>query len=134
MPSATPSISTPSRHRLVDYYYQRFVRAGARLSEADKTTLKALNEEDASLSAKYISLLLDAAKAAALVVGDVKELAGLSKDEIDAAALAAKARGLEGKWLIPLLNTTQHPMLPSLTNRATREKLFRASCDAHRAW
>ena len=59
----------PESPRLVEYYYQRFVRAGARLSEADKTTLKALNEQDASLSAKYISQLLDATKDAALVVG-----------------------------------------------------------------
>jgi peptidyl-dipeptidase Dcp len=117
----------PESSRLVEYYYLRFVRSGARLSDADKTSLKALNEQDASLSAKYISLLLNAAKAAALVVGDASELAGLSTDELETAALAAKSRGLDGKWLIPLLNTTQHPMLPSLKNRATREKLFRAS-------
>jgi peptidyl-dipeptidase Dcp len=117
----------PESSRLVEYYYQRFVRAGARLSDADKTKLKALNEEDASLSAKYISLLLNAAKEAALVVGDASALAGLSNDELNTAALAAKSRGLDGKWLIPLLNTTQHPLMPSLTNRATREQLFRAS-------
>jgi peptidyl-dipeptidase Dcp len=117
----------PESRHLVEYYLQRFVRAGARLSDTDKTKLKALNEQDAALSAKYISLLLAAAKEAALVVGDVTELAGLSKDEIDAAALAAKSRDLDGKWLIPLVNTTQHPLLASLTNRATREKLFRAS-------
>jgi peptidyl-dipeptidase Dcp len=117
----------PESRHLVEYYHQRFVRAGARLSDADKTKLKALNEQDAALSAKYISLLLDAAKGAALVVGDVAELAGLSKDEIATAAAAAKSRGLDGKWLIPLVNTTQHPMLASLTHRATREKLFRAS-------
>jgi peptidyl-dipeptidase Dcp len=117
----------PESYRLVEYYYQRFVRAGARLSDADKAMLRALNEQDAALSAKYISQLLNAAKDAALVVNDVAELAGLSTDEIAAAVLAAKGRGLDGKWLIPLLNTTQHPMLPSLTNRATREKLFRAS-------
>jgi peptidyl-dipeptidase Dcp len=117
----------PESSRLVEYYYQRFVRAGARLSDADKTKLRALNEEDASLSAKYIRLLLNAAKEAALVVGDAAELAGLSTDELETASLAAKSRGLDGKWLILLLNTTQHPMLPSLTNRATREQLFRAS-------
>jgi peptidyl-dipeptidase Dcp len=123
---ASLTLDAESR-RLVDYYYQRFVRTGARLSAADKKTLMALNEEDAALSAKYISQLLAAAKNAALVVSDVKALDGLSKDDIDAAALAAKERGLEGKWLLPLLNTTQHPMLASLKNRATREQLFKAS-------
>lgn len=113
--------------RLVEYCYREFVRAGARLSDADKTALKALNEEDAALSAKYISMLLDATKDAALVVDDVTALAGLSVDEIATAAEAATARGLHGTWLIPLHNTTQHPLLASLTNRATREGLFRAS-------
>jgi peptidyl-dipeptidase Dcp len=123
---ATLTLDAESRH-LIDFYYERLVRAGARLSESDKTKLKALNEQDAELSAKFATTLLAAAKGAALVVGDAKELAGLSKDEIDGAAAAAKARGLEGKWLLPLVNTTQHPALASLTNRATREKLFKAS-------
>jgi len=122
----TLTLDPESRH-LLEFYHQRFVRAGARLSEADKSALKALNEQDAQLSAKYTTLLLAAAKNAALVVSDAKELAGLSTDEIDGAAAAAKARGLDGKWLIALVNTTQHPLLPSLTSRATREKLFHAS-------
>jgi peptidyl-dipeptidase Dcp len=113
--------------RLADYYYREFVRAGARLSDADKNALQALNEEDAALSAKYISMLLDATKAAALVVDDVTDLAGLSAEEIATAAEAASARGLAGAWLIPLHNTTQHPLLASLTRRATRERLYRAS-------
>ena len=123
----------PESSRLVEYYHRRFVRSGARLSDADKAKLKALNEQDASLSAQYISLLLAAAKAGALVVGDAAELAGLSKDELETAALAAKARGLDGKWLIPLLNTTQQPMLASLENRATRESALPRVVDAHRA-
>ncbi|HSK09940.1 MAG TPA: peptidyl-dipeptidase Dcp [Vicinamibacterales bacterium] len=113
--------------RLAEYYYKRFVRAGARLSEADKTRLKALNEEDASLSAKFTNMLLAAAKAGALVTSNAADLAGLSKEEIQAASEAAKERGLEGRWVIPLQNTTQQPALASLTNRATRERLFDAS-------
>jgi len=117
----------PESRHLLEFYYQRFVRAGARLSDADKTKLKALNEQEAGLIATYTRLLLGAAKGAALAVNDGKELAGLSEDEIAAAAAAATSRGLTGKWLLPLVNTTQHPMLAKLTNRATRERLFRAS-------
>ena len=113
--------------RLVEYYYKRFVRAGAKLSDGDKTRLKALNEQDAALSAKFMNQLMAAAKAGALVTSDVADLAGLPKEAIQAAAEAAKARGLDGRWLIPLRNTTQQPTLPSLTNRATRERLFNAS-------
>jgi len=113
--------------RLAEYYYKRFVRAGARLSDADKTRLKALNEEDATLGAKFTNMLLAAAKAGALVTSNVADLAGLSKDEIQAASEAAKARGFEGQWLIPLQNTTQQPALASLANRAIRQRLFDAS-------
>jgi peptidyl-dipeptidase Dcp len=117
----------PESLRLVEYDFQQFVHAGARLSEADKATLRQLNERDAALSAKFANQLLAAAKAGALVVSDKAELAGLSAGELDAAAQDAKARGLEGKWLIPLQNTTQQPALSSLTDRATRKKLFESS-------
>jgi len=113
--------------RLITYYYQAFVLAGAKLSETDKTNLKKLNEQEASLSAKFSNQLLAAAKAGALVVNDKSELAGLSEGELAAAAQAAKANKLEGKWLLPLQNTTQQPSLQMLSNRTTRQKLFEAS-------
>jgi len=113
--------------RLVEFYYQRFVLSGANLSDAAKDSLKKLNGEEASLDAKYTNQLLAAAKAGALVVSDKAELAGLSDEEIDAAATAAKAAKQPGKWLISLQNTTQQPALQSLTVRATREKLLKAS-------
>ncbi len=113
--------------RLLDVDVQQFVLAGARLSAADQTRLKKLNEEEASLNAKYTNQLLAAANAGALVIGDKAELAGLTAAELDAAASLAKARGLEGKWVLALQNTTQQPLLASLSVRATREKLYRAS-------
>jgi peptidyl-dipeptidase Dcp len=117
----------PQSLRLVDYYYQHFVHAGANLSDADKATLKEMNKEEASLEAKFMNQLLAATKAGALVTSNEADLAGLSKDDLQGAALAAKGRGLEGRWLIPLQNTTQQPLEASLTSRATREKLFEAS-------
>ncbi len=117
----------PETHRLVEYYYQEFEHAGANLSDADKTKLKKLNEEEATLSTKFENLLLNGTKAGALVVNDKSELAGLTPAEIEAAAGAAKARGLDGKWVLPLQNTTQQPALQSLGDRSTREKLFEKS-------
>jgi peptidyl-dipeptidase Dcp len=117
----------PEARRLVEYYHQHFVLAGARLSASDKTTLKTLNEEDATLSARFTNHLLAAAKDGALVVTDKADLAGLTPARLDAAAQAAKARGLDNRWVIPLQNTTQQPDLLSLTNRDTRHKLFDAS-------
>ncbi len=113
--------------RLVTYYYDAFVHAGANLSAKDKTALKALNQKEAALNAEFVKKLLAATKEAALVVDSVDKLAGLSAGEIKAAATDAKDRGLNGKWVLPLQNTTQQPALKSLSNRATREKLFKAS-------
>jgi peptidyl-dipeptidase Dcp len=112
--------------RLLEYQYQQFVMAGAKLSDVDKATLKSLNEQDAALSAKFQNQLLGAAKDAALVVGDKSELEGLSPAELDAAAAVAKDRHLDGKWVISISNTTQQPLLASLASRTTRERLFKA--------
>ena len=112
---------------LVEYYNRNFVRAGANLSEADKSKLRELNQEESKLTTEFQSRLLAATKAGALIIDDVKLLDGMSEGEIAAAAAAAKQRNLEGKWVIPLQNTTQHPAQASLKNRALRERLFIAS-------
>lgn len=117
----------PESLRLAEYYHQKFVMAGAGLSETDKTKLKKLNEEEASLSARFTNQLLAAAKAGALVADDTAALAGLSREQLEAAAQTAKDRGLTGKWVLPLQNTTQQPALQSLTNRDTRQRLFEDS-------
>ena len=117
----------PEPLRLVEWYHQHFILAGARLSAADKATFAKLTEEDATLSTKFTNQLLAAAKAGALVADNAAALAGLSPAQIDAAAQAAKERGLTGKWVLPLQNTTQQPALASLQNRATRQQDFQNS-------
>ena len=117
----------PESLRLVEVDYKDFVHAGAQLSAASKAKLKTLNKEESTLSTQFTNMLLAATKNAALVVDDKSKLAGLSDAEMDAAAVAAKGRGLVGKWVLPLQNTTQQPELQSLTDRATRKALFEAS-------
>jgi len=113
--------------RLLEYYYQEAVLAGAKLNDADKDKLKKLNAELATLTNKFQDQLLAGTKAGALVVDDKAQLAGLSDAQIGSAAKAAESRKLTGKWVIPLQNTTQQPSLQFLTDRATRQKLFEAS-------
>jgi peptidyl-dipeptidase Dcp len=112
---------------LVERYHRNFVRAGAQLSEADKTRLRALNQEASRLTTQFTNRLLAATKAGAVVVTDRAELAGLSEAEVAAAAEAAKQRGMEGRWVLPLQNTTQQPVMASLSNRALRRRIFEAS-------
>ena len=113
--------------RLLQFYKQNFEIAGANLSGADKEKLKQYNQEMASLSTQYSNKLLEARKEGGIIIDNVKELDGLSADEIAAAAADAKTAGKEGKYLLALQNTTQQPVLQNLTNRATREKVFKAS-------
>ena len=118
---------TPEQLYLVERYHQDFVRAGANLSAADQQRVRALNTEESNLTTAFQNKLLAATKAGALVVDDVHELDGLSAGEIAAAADAARQRGMPGKWVIPLQNTTQQPLQAVLKNRALRERLFVAS-------
>ena len=115
--------------QLVEHYYRDFVHAGALLSDPDQATLRAYNQEEASLTTEYRNRLLAASKAGAVVVADRAELKGLGEGELQAAALAAQERGLPGQFLLPLQNTTQQPALASLENRALRERLFKASAE-----
>src|SRR3974390_1647910 len=116
----------PESQRLLKYYYDEFVHAGANLREGEKTQLKKRNEQLAGLSDTFESKLLAATKDGAFEAKDKAALAGLSDAQITAAAEAAKGRKVEG-YVVPLQNTTQQPDLSSLTNRGTRETIFNNS-------
>lgn len=113
--------------RLLQYYRQNFEIAGAALSSQQKNELKEVNQQLAKLETQFSNKLLEARKEGGLLISDVKELDGLSADEIAAAAADAKIAGHDGQYLLALQNTTQQPLLQNLKNRATREKLFKAS-------
>jgi peptidyl-dipeptidase Dcp len=117
----------PEQRQLLEVYYHQFVHAGALLSEPDKSKLRALNGQISTLETAFQQKLVAAAKAGALVVDSPAKLAGLDEGAIAAAAQAAKDRKLDGKWVIPLQNTTQQPTLSSLSDRSTRESLFNQS-------
>jgi peptidyl-dipeptidase Dcp len=113
--------------RLVERYYLDFVRAGALLSDDKKERLKGINAELASLQTDFSQNVLKEVNALAVVVDKREELAGLSENDISAAAAEAKERGLEGKYVLALMNTSDQPALASLENRALRERIHKAS-------
>jgi peptidyl-dipeptidase Dcp len=113
--------------QLLNRYYIDFVRAGARLGAADKARLRDINAELSALTTLFRQNVLKATKAGTVVVDNVAALDGMSAVQIGAAAAAAEARGLAGKWVIALQNTTGQPPLAQLRNRALRERIYRAS-------
>ena len=112
---------------LVERYYRNFVRAGAQLSDADKSTLRALNQEESTLTTQFREKVLADTKDSAVIVNDKADLAGLSDGDVAAAADRAKERGLAGKWVLTLQNTTQQPPLTYLQSAITRRRLLAAS-------
>ena len=117
----------PEAVQLLERYHTQFVRAGARLSDAEKSDLKAINAQISTLTTRFRQNVLKATSDGAVVVDSAAELAGLAAEQVGAAAEAAAARGLAGKWLIALQNTTTQPLLAQLSNRALRDRLFKAS-------
>jgi peptidyl-dipeptidase Dcp len=113
--------------RLLERRYEDFVRAGAALSEAQKVRIREINTEMSKLGTQFTQNVLAEVNDSAIVVDSRDQLKGLSDEQINAASEAAKARKLEGKYVIALLNTTGQPALAQLENRALRERLYKAS-------
>jgi peptidyl-dipeptidase Dcp len=118
---------SPEALMLVKVYHENFVRAGANLPDAKEGRLREINKQLSSLETAFRIKLLAGTKAGALVVDDKAKLDGLSENALSAAAQAANSRGLKGKWVLPLQNTTQQPSLRFLKDRAVRKELFEDS-------
>jgi len=117
----------PESLRLLERYHVLFVRAGAKLSEADKDKLRKLNEQISSLTTQFQQTVLKATNDGAIVVDQASDLDGMPADLVAAAAQAAKTRKLDGKWVLTLMNTTGQPPLAQLKNRELRERIYKAS-------
>jgi peptidyl-dipeptidase Dcp len=115
------------QRQLVERTYREFVRAGALLSDGDKEKLRALNKEQAQLTTSFRRKVLGDTNASAIVVDDKALLDGLPDSDVAAAAATAKERGMEGKWVLALQNTTQQPPNTYLKNRDLRTRLETAS-------
>lgn len=120
---------TAEQTRLVDVYYQRFVRAGAKLTEAQKTKIRSLNEEQSTLTNEFAQRLMRLSKEIAIVVDSKEQLVGLSDSAIRAAAKDAADNGHEGKYQLNITNTTRQPVLAQLENRELRQQVWQASAN-----
>ena len=111
----------PESMRLLEKYYTEFVRGGAALSVPEQQHMKKLNAEIASFEILYSQNILSEVNDLAVIVDTEEELTGLDQALITAAREEAAARDLDGKYVLPLLNTSSQPALASLQNRALRE-------------
>jgi peptidyl-dipeptidase Dcp len=108
-------------------YYEDFRKAGAHLSEAERSKAMEINQRLAELDTKFSQQLLADTNDLGVFVDTAAELDGLSENEIAAAAALAKDKGQDGKYFLAMVNFTGNPMLASLTNRSLREKIMKNS-------
>jgi peptidyl-dipeptidase Dcp len=117
----------PESAYLLERYYKDFVRAGAKLSDADKEKLKKINAELATLQTQFEQNVLKEKNASSVVVDRKEDLSGLSDNQMASVVAAAKAEHKEGKFVIQMQNTTGQPLLGSLQNRQLRERIMQTS-------
>jgi peptidyl-dipeptidase Dcp len=104
--------------------YKSFVRNGASLIPEKKEVLKGLNQELSVLAVQFGQNVLAETNAFRLVVDQLSDLKGLPQSSIDAAAEAAKAAGLDGKWVFTAQKPSWIPFLQYAENRELKKQLY----------
>jgi len=111
--------------RLLLKTYNAFFDKGANLSPRDKERYREITTELNLLELKFNYNILKDENSFELLVSDEKDLAGLPDKIKEAAALEAKSRDKTG-WLFTLAETCYSPFMRNASNRALREKMYRA--------
>ena len=115
----------PGQRRLIENDLRDFRLAGAELAADAKARFKNIEEELASLAARFEDNVLDATNDYALYIDDAADLAGVPMDVLAAAREAAAQDGRSG-WKLTLRMPCYQPVLQYADNRAVRETLYRA--------
>ena len=113
------------QQRLVELRYEHAVRAGAKLSAADKAKVGKINEQLATLFTDFGNKVL-ADENTWIVLESKQDLAGLSPSLVAAYQAAAAERGLDGKWVVVNTRSSVDPFLTSSSRRDLREKVWKA--------
>lgn len=116
---------TPIEQRLCWFYFNNFVRAGARLDATAKLRVAQFNERLATLFANFSQNLLADEADHVLYLKSEADLAGLPEPLRAAAHAAAAARGHGGEWAILNTRSSMDPFLTYADRRDLREKVWR---------
>lgn len=111
--------------KLLEDTYKSFARNGAALSDADKELYRQYTSELSALTLQFGQNALAATNAFALNITDPKQVAELPAFVKEGMAADAKARGEKG-WTVTLQAPSYVPFITYSSNRALKEKLWRA--------
>ena len=115
----------PEEQMLLEKSYNGFIRSGANLSPEDKEKFRAISKELGQLTLQFSQNNLKETNAFRLLLTGKQDLAGLPESAIEAAALAAKERNLEG-WLFTLHAPSYNPFMTYADNRELRKRMYMA--------
>jgi peptidyl-dipeptidase Dcp len=116
---------TAEQQRLTWVIYDRFVRAGAKLSPEAKARVAAINLELAGLFTTFSQNLLADEGDYTLFLKEA-DLEGLPADFRASAAAAAQEKGRKGEYAVLNTRSSMDPFLTYSSRRDLREKVWRA--------
>ncbi|MET0555194.1 MAG: M3 family metallopeptidase [Vicinamibacteria bacterium] len=117
---------TAEQRRLTARLHDRNVRNGAGLGAPEKARLEAIERTLASLSATFSQNVRADEKQPAVVLETEADLDGLPDSARSAAAAAAAARGLAGRWVVPNTRSAVADFLTYSARRDLRQKAWRS--------
>ena len=117
----------PAQRKVIDDALRDFRLSGIALPPEQQSRYKDIQQELASLSAKFSENVLDATQAWTKHLSDAAPLAGLPDSAQALARQAAQQRGLDG-WLLTLELPSYLPVLNYADDRALRQELYDAYC------
>ena len=112
--------------RVLEKIYQQFERGGANLDEEGKAKIRKIDEKLSMLSLSFGNNMLTETNSYKLVIDKEADLAGLPQSVRSAAADAAAAAGMDGKWIFTLHKPSWIPFLQYSEKRELREEVYRA--------
>ena len=113
------------QRRLLEKTYKGFARSGAALSDGDKKIYRELTARLSELSLQFNQNSLAATNAFTLHVPDPAVVGEVPDVVREGMAAEAKERGLDG-WVVTLQIPSMVPFMTYSSNRALKEKLWRA--------
>jgi len=116
---------TPEQLRVLERYHLDFVRSGAALTADERLRYAAITERLSVLGTQFGQNVLNDERDSVFALSEA-EVAGLSESEKAAAAQIARDRKLNAPYAMTASRSSVEPILQSGTDRATREKAWRA--------
>lgn len=114
------------QNKLLDKYYERFIRGGANLENEAKEEFRKLNEELSLLTVQFGENVLKETNTFELIIDNEEDLAGLPENLVAAAFETAENKGYNGKWVFTIHKPSMIPFLQYSSKRNLREIIYSA--------